>query len=344
MILVTGGAGFIGANFVLEWLARSEEPIVNLDKLTYAGNRANLESLDGDARHIFVQGDIADAVLVSEILARYQPRAILNFAAESHVDRAILAGEQFIQTNVLGVFRLLEAARAHWTGLQGQEKSAFRFLQISTDEVYGSLPPGAVAFTESDRYEPNNPYAASKAAADHLVRASCRTYGLPVLTTNCANNYGPYQYPEKLMPHMITSALAGNPLPVYGDGRQLRDWLHVKDHCDAIRMVLALGVPGETYNVGANAERCNLEVIRSICLLLDHMHPTSRAGGYSAQIVHVADRLGHDRRYSVDASKIMSKLGWRARHSFDSGLRETVSWYLNHAAWIDVAQSRAASR
>ncbi|MDO9359093.1 MAG: dTDP-glucose 4,6-dehydratase [Polaromonas sp.] len=342
MILVTGGAGFIGSNFVLNWLAQSDEPVVNLDKLTYAGNRANLQSLDGDPRHVFVRGDVADSRLVSEILAVHRPRAVLNFAAESHVDRAIQQGEEFIQTNVVGVFRLLEAARAYWAGLAGTDRSAFRFLQVSTDEVYGSLSPDAVAFTERDRYEPNNPYAASKAAADHLVRASHRTYGLPVLTTNCANNYGPYQYPEKLIPHMITAALAGEVLPIYGNGRQLRDWLHVADHCNAIRMVLASGVPGETYNIGAHAEKANLDVIHSICCLLDELCPTRQADSYRAQIVHVTDRPGHDQRYSIDATKIMSQLGWRASHTFESGLRETVCWYLGHAAWVDGVKSRAA--
>ncbi len=340
MILVTGGAGFIGSNFVLEWLAQSDEPVVNLDKLTYAGNKANIKSLDGDSRHIFVHGDIADVVLVPALLARYRPRAIINFAAESHVDRSIAGAEDFIQTNVVGVFRLLEAARAYWDNLRGAARSGFRFLQVSTDEVYGSLSPSAAAFRETDRYEPNNPYAASKAAGDHLVRASHRTYGLPVLTSNCANNYGPYQYPEKLIPCMITRALEGKALTVYGSGRQLRDWLHVKDHCAAIRMVLEAGSPGETYNVGCNWEKPNIEVIREICALLDEIRPAGGSASYADQIIHVADRPGHDTRYAIDAGKIRAELGWQPMQTFEIGLRETVCWYLDNPAWVESVRNR----
>lgn len=343
MILVTGGAGFIGSNFVLEWLGQSDEPVLNLDKLTYAGNRANLWALDGDVRHVFVQGDIADSVVVSELLDRYRPRAVINFAAESHVDRSIEVGEEFIQANVVGVFRLLEAARAYWLGLQGVAKAQFRFLQVSTDEVYGSLTSTAEAFRETDRYEPNNPYAASKAAGDHLVRANHRTYGLPVLTTNCANNYGPFQYPEKLIPRMISCALSGEPLPVYGSGLQLRDWLHVKDHCKAVRMVLEAGKPGETYNVGCGAEKPNIDVIKDICSVLDEIHPASGAASYMEQIAYVGDRPGHDARYAIDAGKIRMELGWRAEQTFESGLRKTVRWYLDNPAWLASAPYRVGS-
>lgn len=340
MILVTGGAGFIGANFVLDWLAQNDEPILNLDKLTYAGNRDNLQSLAQDSRHVFVQGDIADAALVQGLLAKYRPRAIINFAAESHVDRSIHGAEDFIQTNIVGVFRLLEAARAYWSELQGVAKTGFRFLQVSTDEVYGSLASADAAFRESDRYEPNSPYAASKAAADHLVRASHRTYGLPVLTTNCANNYGPYQFPEKLIPLMITCALAGKPLPVYGSGLQVRDWLYVKDHCKAVRLVLEAGKPGETYNVGCSGERPNIEVVKAVCALLDALHPRSDSISYSEQITYVADRPGHDTRYAIDSSKIKAELGWQADEMFEDGLRKTVRWYLDNPAWVVGVQHR----
>ncbi|WP_431098470.1 dTDP-glucose 4,6-dehydratase [Polaromonas aquatica] len=339
MILVTGGAGFIGANFILDWLSLHDEPVLNLDKLTYAGNLDNLRVLDGDPRHVFAQGDIADAVRVAGLLTRYRPRAIINFAAESHVDRSIAGGEEFIQTNIVGVFRLLETARAYWSNLPPEERDGFRFLQVSTDEVYGSLSPSAAAFQESDRYEPNSPYSASKAAADHLVRASYRTYGLPVLTTNCANNYGPCQFPEKLIPHMIVAALNGQTLPVYGDGMQVRDWLYVKDHCKAVRRVLEAGRPGETYNIGSRDEKTNIEVVRSICRLLDELRPVD--GGYEKLIKHVADRPGHDVRYAIDASKISDELGWKADQSFEAGLRETVNWYLAYPAWVERVRSHA---
>jgi dTDP-glucose 4,6-dehydratase len=340
MILVTGGAGFIGANFILDWLALNDEPILNLDKLTYAGNRDNLRSLAGDPRYIFTLGDIGDAQGVTELLRQYQPRAILNFAAESHVDRSICGGEDFIQTNIVGVFRLLEAARAYWSGLSGNACTAFRFLQVSTDEVYGSLDPMAAAFRETDRYEPNSPYSASKAAADHLVRASHRTYGLPVLTTNCANNYGPWQFPEKLIPLIISRAVAGQELPVYGDGLQVRDWLYVKDHCKAVRRVLEAGRPGETYNVGCSNERRNIDVVTAICTLLDELHPRADALSYVRQITHVADRPGHDTRYAIDPGKIKTELGWRADKTFEDGLRETIFWYLHHLDWVADVQTR----
>ena len=343
MILVTGGAGFIGANFVLDWLAEHDEPILNLDKLTYAGNRDNLQSLAGDRRHVLVQGDIGDAALVQDLLAHYQPRAIINFAAESHVDRSIHGAEDFIQTNIVGVFRLLEAARAYWAELQGADKACFRFLQVSTDEVYGSLASTGAAFRETDRYEPSSPYSASKAAADHLVRASHRTYGLPVLTTNCANNYGPYQFPEKLIPLMITWALAGKPLPVYGSGLQVRDWLYVKDHCKAVRLVLEAGKPGETYNVGCSGERPNIEVVKAVCALLDELHPRSDSISYSGQITYVADRPGHDTRYAIDSSKIKAELGWQADETFEYGLRKTVRWYLDNPAWVAGVQNRVGA-
>ena len=339
MILVTGGAGFIGSNFVLDWLADSAEPVVNLDKLTYAGNRENLQSLQGDSRHILVEGDICDAGLLQQLLARYKPRAIVNFAAESDVGRSIFAAEKFIQSNVVGVFRLLEAARSYWMAMPEGEKSGFRFLQVSTDEVYGSLGPAESAFNEKDRYEPNSPYAASKASADHLVRASHRTYGLPVLTTNCANNYGPRQFPEKLIPLMITYALEGKTLPVYGDGLQVRDWLYVGDHCKAIRMVLGAGRPGETYNVGCQGERANIEVVRAICALLDEMKPRANSS-YAALIKNVADRPGHDTRYAIDSSKIAQELGWRAGQSFEAGLRKTVGWYIGNPAWVSNIKER----
>ena len=339
MILITGGAGFIGGNFVLDWLAQSEEPLINLDKLTYAGNLENLASLQGDARHVFVQGDIGDGALVARLLAEHRPRAVINFAAESHVDRSIHGAEDFIQTNIVGTFRLLEAVRAHWSGLAADEKSAFRFLHVSTDEVYGSLAPDAPAFTETHGFEPNSPYSASKAASDHLVRAWHHTHGLPVLTTNCSNNYGPFHFPEKLIPLMIVNALAGKPLPVYGDGMQVRDWLYVKDHCSAIRRVLEGGRLGETYNVGGWNEKPNLEIVRTVCALLDELRPRSDGQPYASQISYVKDRPGHDRRYAIDARKIEQELGWKPAETFESGIRKTVQWYLDHPAWVANVQS-----
>ena len=337
-ILVTGGAGFIGSNFVLDWLARSDEPVVNLDALTYAGNLQNLASLQGDARHVFVKGDIGDRTLVDRLLAEHRPRAVVHFAAESHVDRSIHGPGAFIKTNVEGTFTLLEAARAHWATLADDAKAAFRFLHVSTDEVYGSLAPGAPAFTENHPYEPNSPYSASKAASDHLVRAWFHTYGLPVLTTNCSNNYGPYHFPEKLIPLMIVNALAGKPLPVYGDGRQIRDWLYVRDHCAGIRAVLAGGRPGETYNIGGWNEKANIEIVHTVCALLDAMKPDA-AGPYARLITHVKDRPGHDRRYAIDARKIERELGWRPAETFDSGIEKTVRWYLDNADWVANVQS-----
>ncbi len=341
MILVTGGAGFIGANFVLDWLAGSDEPVVNLDKLTYAGNLHNLDSLSGDARHIFVQGDIGDGALVSRLLAGHRPRAIVNFAAESHVDRSIHGPEDFIQTNVVGTFRLLEAARHYWQELQAAEKEAFRFLHVSTDEVYGTLAPSTPAFTEAHGYEPNSPYSASKAASDHLVRAWHHTYGLPVLTTNCSNNYGPLHFPEKLIPLMIVNALAGKSLPVYGDGMQVRDWLYVKDHCSAIRRVLEAGHPGETYNVGGWNEKPNIEIVKTVCALLDELRPRADGQSYATQITHVQDRPGHDRRYAIDARKIERELAWSPAETFETGIRKTVQWYLDNPQWVQQVQSGA---
>ncbi|WP_291014209.1 dTDP-glucose 4,6-dehydratase [Hydrogenophaga sp.] len=341
MILVTGGAGFIGANFVLDWLAQCDEPVVNLDKLTYAGNLENLASLKGDARHVFVQGDIGDAELVGRLLTQYRPRALINFAAESHVDRSIHGPEDFIQTNIVGTFHLLEAVRAYWGGLQGAEREAFRFLHVSTDEVYGSLGPGDAAFTETHRVEPNSPYSASKAASDHLVRAYHHTYGLPVLTTNCSNNYGPFHFPEKLIPLMIVNALAGKPLPVYGDGMQIRDWLYVKDHCSAIRRVLEGGRLGEIYNVGGWNEKPNIEIVNTVCALLDELRPRADGQPYASQISYVKDRPGHDRRYAIDARKLERELGWKPAETFESGIRKTVMWYLAHADWVEHVQSGA---
>ena len=341
MILVTGGAGFIGANFVLDWLAEGDEPVVNLDKLTYAGNRENLAALEGDARQVFVQGDIGDTALVERLLAQHRPCAVLNFAAESHVDRSIHGPGDFIQTNVVGTFRLLEAVRAYWEALPAGEREAFRFLHVSTDEVYGSLAPADPAFTETHRYEPNSPYSASKAASDHLVRAWHHTYGLPVLTTNCSNNYGPFHFPEKLIPLMIVNALAGKPLPVYGDGMQVRDWLYVKDHCSAIRRVLAAGRVGETYNVGGWNEKPNIEIVRTVCSLLDDMRPRADSPSYASQIAYVKDRPGHDRRYAIDARKIERELGWKPAETFESGIRKTVQWYLDHPQWVQRVQSGA---
>ena len=339
-ILVTGGAGFIGSNFVLDWFQTSSEPVVNLDALTYAGNRANLAALQGDARHTFVHGDIGDRALVDSLLATHQPRAIVHFAAESHVDRSIHGPGAFMKTNVDGTFTLLEAARAHWGGLAADAKAAFRFHHVSTDEVYGSLQPGAPAFTESHPYEPNSPYSASKAASDHLVRAWHHTYGLPVVTTNCSNNYGPYHFPEKLIPLMIVNALAGKPLPVYGDGQQIRDWLYVGDHCSGIRAVLAGGRLGETYNIGGWNEQANIDIVHIVCGLLDELRPDP-AGPYARLITYVTDRPGHDRRYAIDARKIERELGWRPAETFATGIRKTVQWYLANADWVASVQSGA---
>jgi dTDP-glucose 4,6-dehydratase len=341
MLLVTGGAGFIGSNFVLDWLASGREPVINLDKLTYAGNRENLRSLEDDERHIFVQGDIGDQELVASLLAAHKPRAIVNFAAESHVDRSIHGPEDFVQTNIVGTFRLLEAVRAYWSGLSGEHRSAFRFLHVSTDEVYGSLAPGAPAFTESHAFEPNSPYSASKAASDHLVRAYHHTYGLPVLTTNCSNNYGPFHFPEKLIPLMIVNALSGKPLPVYGDGQQIRDWLFVGDHCSAIARVLEGGRQGETYNVGGWNEKPNIEIVKTICGLLDELRPRADGRSYAEQISYVKDRPGHDRRYAIDARKIERELGWRPAETFESGIRKTVRWYLENPEWVENVKSGA---
>ncbi|PUE40607.1 dTDP-glucose 4,6-dehydratase [Limnohabitans sp. Bal53] len=364
-LLVTGGAGFIGANFVLDWLAASDEPIINLDKLTYAGNPETLASLQGDARHQLVQGDIGDTALVSRLLAEHQPRAVVNFAAESHVDRSIHGPGEFIETNIVGTFRLLEAVRAYWLQLPQENmdrfvprddgavvissearqsmvtQQGFRFLHVSTDEVYGSLAKGDPAFSETHRYEPNSPYSASKAASDHLVRAWHHTYGLPVLTTNCSNNYGPYHFPEKLIPLMIVNALAGKPLPVYGDGMQIRDWLYVKDHCSAIRRVLEAGRLGEVYNVGGWNEKPNIEIVQTICRLLDEMRPKADGGTYASQITYVTDRPGHDRRYAIDARKLEAELGWKPAETFDTGIRKTVEWYLANPEWVQHVQSGA---
>jgi dTDP-glucose 4,6-dehydratase len=339
--MVTGGAGFIGANFVLDWLAQHNEPVVNLDKLTYAGNLETLASLQCDARHVFVQGDIGDATLVARLLADHRPRAVVNFAAESHVDRSIHGPEDFIKTNIVGTFHLLEAVRAYWGGLAGAEREAFRLLHVSTDEVYGSLGKGDPAFTETHRYEPNSPYSASKAASDHLVRAYHHTYGLPVLTTNCSNNYGPYHFPEKLIPLMIVNALAGKALPVYGDGMQVRDWLYVKDHCSAIRRVLETGRLGEVYNVGGWNEKPNIEIVNTVCALLDELRPRADGTPYASQISYVTDRPGHDRRYAIDARKLEAELGWKPAETFESGIRKTVQWYLDNPDWVAHVQSGA---
>lgn len=340
MILVTGGAGFIGANFVLDWLAATGEPVVNVDALTYAGNLESLASLKGDPRHVFAQGDICDRALLDRLLAEHKPRAIVHFAAESHVDRSIHGPGAFIKTNVEGTFTLLEATRARWASLDAPAKAAFRFHHVSTDEVYGSLGKNDAPFTEDHAYEPNSPYSASKAASDHLVRAWHHTYGLPVVTTNCSNNYGPFHFPEKLIPLMIVNALAGKPLPVYGDGQQVRDWLYVKDHTSAIREVLARGRLGETYNIGGWNEKPNIEIVQTVCALLDEMRPDP-AGSYSRLITYVTDRPGHDRRYAIDARKIERELGWRPAETFDTGIRKTVRWYLDNAAWVERVQSGA---
>ncbi len=341
MILVTGGAGFIGANFVLDWLTQSNETIINLDKLTYAGNLENLASLEGNIRHTFIRGDIGDANLLASLLNEHKPRAIINFAAESHVDRSIHGPEDFIQTNITGTFRLLEAVRAYWSGLNKETKQSFRFLHVSTDEVYGSLEKGEPGFSETRRYEPNSPYSASKAGSDHLVRAYHHTYGLPVLTTNCSNNYGPYHFPEKLIPLMIVNALASKPLPVYGDGQQIRDWLYVKDHCNAIRRVLEAGRVGEVYNIGGCNEKPNIEIVHTVCALLDELRPRTDGRSYREQITYVTDRPGHDRRYAIDASKIEHELGWKPAETFETGIRKTVQWYLDNQSWVSNVQSGA---
>ena len=340
-ILVTGGAGFIGSNFVLDWLAQSDEPVVNLDALTYAGNLENLASLRGDARHVFVHGNIGDFELVAKLLVEHQPRAILNFAAESHVDRSIHGPEDFIQTNIVGTFRLLEAVRVYYGNLENTAKNRFRFLHVSTDEVYGSLEKNDPAFVETKRYEPNSPYSASKAASDHLVRAYHHTYGLPVLTTNCSNNYGPYHFPEKLIPLCINNALLGKPLPIYGNGQQIRDWLYVKDHCSAIRRVLEAGSVGEVYNVGGWNEKANLEVVRALCDILDELSPRADGKPYKEQITYVQDRPGHDQRYAINASKLERELGWKPAESFETGIRKTVQWYLGHRNWVQNVTSGA---
>jgi dTDP-glucose 4,6-dehydratase len=337
MILVTGGAGFIGANFVLDWLATCSEPVVNLDKLTYAGNVGNLASLRSEPRHRFVRGDIGDRELVERLLAEHRPRAVINFAAESHVDRSIHGPAAFIETNVVGTFTLLDAVRAHWAELPKAERDAFRLLHVSTDEVYGSLAADDPPFDEHTAYAPNSPYSASKAASDHLVRAYHHTYGLPTLTTNCSNNYGPRQFPEKLIPLMIVNALAGRSLPVYGDGRNVRDWLYVGDHCTAIRVVLERGRPGETYNIGGNAERANIDVVHAVCAALADERP---GRDYAALVTFVKDRPGHDRRYAIDARKIAAELGWAPAETFESGLRRTVRWYLDNAAWMQAVASK----
>ena len=345
MILVTGGAGFIGSNFVLQWCTDGNEPVLNLDALTYAGNPANLASLEGNPQHTFVHGDIRDSTLLDRLFIEHKPRAVVHFAAESHVDRSILGPEAFVETNMVGTFRLLEAARAYWQSLEGEARAEFRFLHVSTDEVYGTLGQNDPAFTETTAYAPNSPYSASKAASDHMVRAYHHTYGLPVLTTNCSNNYGPYHFPEKLIPLMIVNALAGKPLPVYGDGMQIRDWLYVEDHCAAIRRVLEAGLPGEVYNVGGWNEKANIEIVQTICNLLDELAPATERGvrdarsgapltRYAELITHVTDRPGHDRRYAIDARKIERELGWKPKETFETGIRKTVAWYLNNQGWV----------
>jgi len=340
MILVTGSAGFIGANFVLDWLASANEPVVSLDALTYAGNRDNLASVAQDSRHVFVHGDICDAQLVQSLFERYRPRAIVHFAAESHVDRSIHGPAEFLRTNVQGTFTLLEAARAYYAALDSTGQTAFRFVHVSTDEVYGSLGPDDAPFEETTPYAPNSPYSASKAASDHFVRAYFHTYGLPVITTNCSNNYGPFQFPEKLIPLMILNALSGKPLPVYGDGLNVRDWLYVADHCAGIRTALERGVPGETYNIGGLNEKKNIEIVHEICSLLDELRPSSD-GPYERLITYVKDRPGHDRRYAINPSKIMRELGWEPRETFETGIRKTVQWYLDNAAWTENVTSGA---
>jgi dTDP-glucose 4,6-dehydratase len=340
-VLITGGAGFIGANFVLDWVAHTDETIINLDKLTYAGNLESLASLQNNPQHVFVQGDIGDDQLLTKLLAEHRPRAVLNFAAESHVDRSIHGPGDFIETNMVGTFRLLESVRGYWQALAPEAQQQFRFLHVSTDEVYGSLTPQDPAFTEHHKYEPNSPYSASKAASDHLVRAWHHTYGLPVLTTNCSNNYGPLHFPEKLIPLMIVNALAGKPLPVYGDGMQVRDWLYVKDHCSAICRVLEGGRLGETYNVGGWNEKPNIEIVNTVCALLDEMRPRADGQSYASQITYVKDRPGHDRRYAIDARKLEKELGWKPAETFETGIRKTVAWYLENTEWVAHVQSGA---
>ena len=341
MIFVTGGAGFIGSNFVRDWLATSDEPVLNIDKLTYAGNLGNLSSLAGDARHLFEHADICEGERMAALFAAHRPRAILHFAAESHVDRSISGPGEFIRTNINGSFALLEAARGYWSGLPESEKTAFRFLHVSTDEVYGTLGPDDAPFSETTPYAPNSPYSASKAASDHLVRAYHHTYGLPTLTTNCSNNYGPFHFPEKLIPLIIANALAGKPLPIYGDGQQVRDWLYVGDHCTAIRSVLEAGRVGETYNIGGWNEMSNMDVVKKVCAILDDLAPHPDGRAYQEQITYVADRPGHDRRYAIDARKIERELGWKPAETFDSGILKTVQWYLANQAWVRDVQSGA---
>ncbi len=341
MILVTGGCGFIGSAFVLQWLGEVGEPVVNLDLLTYAGHPGNLASLADDPRYVFVRGDIGDTALVADLLRRHRPRAIVHFAAESHVDRSISGPLAFAQTNVVGTLQLLQAALEHWRALPPAEAAAFRFLHVSTDEVFGSLGPGDAAFTEQHRYEPNSPYSASKAASDHFVRAYHHTYGLPTLTTNCSNNYGPRQFPEKLIPLVIRNALRGEPLPVYGDGQQVRDWLHVEDHCSALRAVLDRGAPGATYNIGGRSERANLQVVHAICATLDRLRPRAGGRAYAELVTHVRDRPGHDRRYAIDDSRIASELAWKPAVPFEEGIDRTVQWYLDHADWVESVTSGA---
>ena len=333
-ILITGGAGFIGSNFVHIWLDRQTDSIVNLDKLTYAGNAANLDGLNCGKRHIFVRGDIGDRDITTKLFNEYRPRAVVNFAAETHVDRSIDGPAEFIQTNVVGTFNLLEAVRGYWLGLPNPEKDAFRFLHVSTDEVYGSLRPEDPPFREIDSFQPNSPYSASKASSDHLVRAWHHTFGLPVLTTNCSNNYGAYQFPEKLIPLIIFNALSGKPLPIYGDGKQVRDWLYVDDHCRAIMRVLDVGKLGETYNIGGHNELANIDVVKTVCSILDSLRPKADGAAYAEQIVYVKDRPGHDRRYAIDASKIGAELGWAPAETFVTGIRKTVQWYIDHSQWV----------
>ncbi|GAA3099337.1 dTDP-glucose 4,6-dehydratase [Rhizobium viscosum] len=334
-ILITGGAGFIGSNFALDWVRTSVEQIVNVDKLTYAGNLSNLDSLRDNHNHVFVRADINDYSVVLNLLQTYKVRAILNFAAESHVDRSIHGPRDFIETNIVGTFNLLEAARAYWGELAEPERQKFRFLHVSTDEVYGTLTAAQPAFTEMNQYQPNSPYAASKAASDHLVRAYCHTYGLPVITTNCSNNYGPYQFPEKLIPLTIHRALSGKELPVYGDGQQVRDWLYVKDHCSALRRVLEVGAVGEVYNIGGNNEKTNLDVVKVICALLDELKPRADRQLYELRVAFVADRPGHDRRYAIDATKLATQISWQPDETFESGIRKTVEWYMGNQAWTE---------
>lgn len=340
-ILVTGGAGFIGSNFVLDWLAGCDEAVINVDKLTYAGNLENLSGVRTHQGHIFVRADIGDQSAIGELLVAHKPRAVVNFAAESHVDRSIHGPAEFIQTNVVGTFALLECVRKYWLGLPDADRQGFRFLHVSTDEVYGSLANADEPFKETNRYEPNSPYSASKASSDHLVRAYHHTYGLPMLTTNCSNNYGPFHFPEKLIPLCIHNALAGKPLPIYGDGQQVRDWLYVKDHCSAIRRVLEDGCLGETYNIGGWNEKANLEVVETLCSILDELSPRADGQSYATQITFVADRPGHDRRYAIDARKIEQELGWRPAETFETGIRKTVAWYLDNQGWVENITSGA---